>query len=325
MIPFLLSGLQSARKYCLRPDDWPTQPENHNLSNTAKLKKIKEKSWNIIDGSKTYLIIDASSKIKVHDPTKEEPKRGAPDTKLEKKLDSKVCASGACEIQNWLRKAGIKHVPVTGSAKGIKVSKTISYYYDNAGNRHTNVNKIKDFLWPGDLIVFGNVDNLDIGNTTLHLSVTNNPNNTKFQYIGWSGHIATMSKFHLKTDGEIEKLDLIEAHQSTSSKTEGKTYEIENIYYWGIVNWGFKRTKDRVNYDNAWDDWWAYQYVEGKKYNDNSLIARAKTLLENECKNRKVPVITPEKAWDRVEDKKSTACSWLDIYGLAYWIEPKSA
>ena len=36
-------------------------------------------------------------------------------------------------------------------------------------------------------------------------------------------------------------------------------------------------------------------------------------------------VITPEKAWDRVEDKKSTACSWLDIYGLAYWIEPKSA
>ena len=286
------------------------------------------------------------------------------DTPLEKKLDGKACTNGACAIQNWLRANAMKHVKEIGLAEvlrkdGDNTQKYIKYYKNKAGNRIIDLNKAP--VWPGDLIIFGNPKKAKHKSKYLYTDVLKDPNNEKshpMKTIGWSGHTATIAKLDLEKDTIIKGIDLIEAHMPGGGKTEGTKYSLDDIHYWGIINWGFvatiKRSTDMTHWNKVWKDWWYYHrlvylllakkmdghgeedwwyYKEFKKtHSADQIETKAKEeyklatdLLAKECKNRGRPPITLERVFEEDKDKVlNQKYSFLDIYGFAYWVEPKS-
>jgi len=283
------------------------------------------------------------------------------DTPLEKKLDGKACTNGACAIQNWLRANAMKHVREIAWASDLRkdgdnTQKYIKYYKNKAGDRIIDFNKAP--VWPGDLIIFGNPEKAQHKSQYLHTNVLKDPN-AKIKTIAWSGHTATIAKLDLEKDTIIKGIDLIEAHLPGGGDTKGTKYTLDDIHYWGIINWGFvattKRSTDITYWDEVWKDWWYYHrmvylllakkmpehdeedwwyYKEFKKTHSADQIEKkakeeyklATDLLAKECKNEKRgrPPITIERVFIKDKDKAlKQKYSFLDVYGFAYWVEPK--
>ncbi len=286
------------------------------------------------------------------------------DTPLEKKLDGKACTNGACAIQNWLRANAIKHVKEIGLAEALRkdgdnTQKYIKYYKNKAGDRIIDLNKAP--VWPGDPIIFGNPEKAKYNSKYLDTNMLKDPNNKilhPVKKIGWSGHTATIAKLDLENDTMIKGIDLIEAHMPGGGETKGTKYTLDDIHYWGIINWGFvattKRSTDMTYWNNVWKDWWYYHvfvyallskkmkehdeedwwyYKELQKtHSADQMETKAREeyklatdLLANECKKRGRPPLTIKRVFTKDKDKAlKQKTSFLDVYGFAYWVEPKS-
>lgn len=59
-------------------------------------------------------------------------------------------------------------------------------------------------------------------------------------------------------------MELIEAHMPGGGETKAKKYGLDDIHYWGVINWGFiatpKRIKKFIYWDNVWKNWCFYHY-----------------------------------------------------------------
>lgn len=276
---------------------------------------------------------------------------------IERKLDEKSCTNGACRIQNYLRARGIKHVKEVSKASDLKDNgeeKGLIKYYRKGDNLITDLKK--PFYTPGDIIILKNGDKnkFDTKNPTHHPVL--GPN-----LINWSGHTATIAKLHRKTDSQdVEKIDLIEAHMG-KAETKGTTYSIDEIHYWGVAHWGFVWTDDKSSLAQTWDKWWFYHYANYMiiKNPPNTLVGKfhdyknwwlynnmdpnianaedkdkkaeeekkkATDLLAEECKNRNRPVKTPEQLFNaKPKEKLKNFTSYLELHGVAYWVEPESS